>query len=76
MKLTGCDLCGVVEGSGTSIHTFFICTGRFCDAAGSMDDAGDNVDVCGHCAVRLLGDIIKERNYDRNTKILKRIKRN
>jgi hypothetical protein len=71
MLVKVCDNCNRVE---DKIKTFFVVTGRGLDAAGDTDDLGENVDLCGACALSLITRIIYRRDYKLNSILLRMIK--
>lgn len=63
-----CDRCSATN-LPESVRRFIV-TGRSLDAAGSMDDEGDHVDLCYPCQARALGIVLNQRDYKLNKMIL------
>lgn len=65
--ITVCDRCGK-EGA---MPRLFVVTDRVCDPAGSMDDQGENIDLCQKCLEAAVTHfILAGRDYEANRAFL------
>ncbi len=74
------NLCDCCKKPVTS-KTFFVAADRITDAAGSSDDEGGHVDLCGNCAVEVIKflctrnvgavpDVVTVPDYEMGRKVL------
>ena len=74
MQVQACDRCERTQREAGPIERIFLVTGRSSDAAGSMEDEGDNVDLCSRCLVKALEHMLGKRDYAWNTAVLSWVK--
>jgi hypothetical protein len=68
-ELLLCDVCG----AETHLDTICVAVDRKMDAAGSMDDECERVDVCGVCLRRYVLSLTKN-NHDRAQQLVNWVK--